>query len=110
MIFDKPIYTVFLDGDFIGITDDEMECWEIAEQHTYGTPNILHHDDVDKVWWNTIDINRFNGSSYCIYDKLQEIDNFLCYNRYEAEKCCKEMNKLNLQKERLEAKERAMTL
>ena len=111
MDFNKTIYSVYLDGFFVGLTNNEDECWEIAEEDTYGTKDILHHDEVDRVWWHKINVNRFeNDSTYIIKDKQQEFNNKICCNRYEAEKLCEKMNKINLEKEKLEAKLRALNL
>lgn len=110
MIFSKPIYAVFLDGIFIGTTDDELECWKIAEEETYGTPNVLHHDDVDRVWWHKIDVNRFfYDYHYYTNDKLSD-ESILCYSKDKCVDAVNTLNKLNLEHERREAKLRAMAL
>lgn len=109
MIFSEPIYAIFLDGTFVGITNDEMECWEIAEEKTYGTPNVLHHDNVDRVWWHKININRFYCDGITICDTISE-ETILCHDKEDCETGIKLLNSLSIINEREEAKKRAMTL
>ncbi len=108
MIFDKPVYMVYLDGFFVGIAEDEGEGWEIAYEHSI--PNVLLDDDVDRVWYDKIDVNRFYADGKNVIDKQSIIKPTLCYNNAEAKETAKKLNKLVIDAEKLKAKIRAMTL
>ena len=57
-MFLQKIYSVFLDGNFVGICENEDECWEVAQNHINGI-DVLLDDDVDRVEWNEININKW---------------------------------------------------
>ena len=105
------VYSIFLDGNFIGICEDEDCVWEIAQNETNGTPYPLTDDNFcDRVQYYQIDVNRYvcNHNQYTT-DKLSD-DSFLCRNIEECKKAVKQLNALQLEKERAEAKLRAMAL
>lgn len=107
----KKLYLVYLDGNFVGITDDEMECWEIAQNHVNGYDTLLD-DDVDRVWWETIDVNRWkqcNNAILCAEDKYTG-ETIVCNSIMEVKKVVPYLNQLDLQRERAEAKLRALAL
>ena len=107
-MFLREVYAVFLDGNFVGICENEDECWEVA-QNTLNGIDVLLDDDVDRVWWNTIGVNRFYQDGKNICDKFSN-NSILCYDYVEAKSGLIKLNKLNLKKERAEAKLRAMAL
>lgn len=105
----KIWYSIFVDDEYVGITDDEDECWEIAERVNNGE-TTLFDDDVDRVQICKIDVNRF-FYDYHKYtnDKLSN-KSILCRTEMECKNAVEQLNALNLAKERLEAKLRAMAL
>ena len=108
MIYNE-LYSIFLDGEFLGICNDEYEGWEIAQNHLNGIDNLLD-DDVDRVQIHKIDVNRwYIYDQHNCSDKLSD-NNILCYNGHSTENCCKTLNNYALQQERIEAKQRALTL
>ena len=110
MVFNDTVYIVYLDGFLAGICEDEDCVWDIAQDCTNGTAHPLNDDNFcDRVWYDTINTNRYfrNGQSIC--DKLSN-DSILCYNYLVARDGAKQLNKLQLEKERAEAKLRAMAL
>lgn len=108
----KPIYLVILDGEYIGVTNDEDESWEIAQDHTNGTSKPLFDDDVDRVWTEKIDVNRWRqceDAIKCVENKVTG-ETFMCYNKENAQRCIEILNRLSIFQEREEAKIRAMAL
>ena len=106
----KPIFLVILDGEYIGATNNEYEIWEIAQDCTNGTPYPLNDDNFcDRVWYDTININRYFTDRKNICDKLSN-DSILCSNYMIARDGAEQLNKLQLEKERAEAKCRALLL
>ena len=105
----KPLYNVYLDGDFIGVVEEEDFAWNFAEDHTNGTPMQLYDDDVDRVWTEEINVNRFIRDYASIVDRFTN-QSTLCASHTIADDGVKRYNKLQLEKERAEAKIRAMTL
>lgn len=105
----KPLYNVYLDGDFIGVVEEKDFAWNYAENHTNGTPMQLHHDDVDRVWTQEINVNRFVRDYMSIADRFTN-QSILCGSYTTANDGVEMYNKLQLEKERAEAKIRAMTL
>ena len=110
-MFLGEVYSVFLDGNFIGIAEDEYECIEIAENANNGVGKPLYDDDLaDRVWWHTINVNRY-FYDYHKYtnDKLSD-DSILCYSNDDYKEAVKKLNKIQLETERAEAKLRALAL
>lgn len=106
----KTIYTVFLDGNFIGTTTEEDYIWDLASNCVNGSSKPLTDDDFcDRVWWNKIETGRYYRDGQTICDKLSD-DRIFCGNYMEAKNGVEQMNNLQLEKERLEAKLRAMAL
>lgn len=108
-MFLQKVYSVFLDGNFVGICENEDECWEVAQDHINGI-DVLLDDDVDRVGWNEINVNKwyFYNEHNCSSNTTEE--NIMCYDYHETLNCVKTMNKMELAKERAEAKLRAMDL
>jgi hypothetical protein len=109
-MFDNNVYIVYLDGSFAGICEDELECWEVAQDVNNGVGKPLTDDDFpDRVWYDTININRYYKDGKNVCDKISN-DSFLCASDIDAIDGVKKCNELNLERERLEAKLRAMAL
>lgn len=105
----KPLYNVYLDGNLIGVVEEEDYAWNFAEDHTNGTPMQLYDDDVDRVWTEEINVNRFVRDYMSIVDRITN-RSILCATYPIADFGVEYFNKLQLEKERAEAKIRAMTL
>ena len=105
----KPLYNVYLDGIFIGVVEEEDYAWNLAENHTNGTSTPLYDDDVDRVWTEEINVNRFVRDYMSIVDRFTN-QSILCGSYTVANDGVEIYNKLQLEKERAEAKIRAMTL
>lgn len=104
------LYAIILDGNYIGICENEYEGIEMAQNKLNGHDVLLDDDMPDRVWYEKIDVNRwYVYDAHNCSDKLSD-DNIMCYDLEETEKCCEIMNKLCLQIERQEAKERAEKL
>ena len=103
------IFSVFVDGNFAGIAEDEIECWEVAEQSVQGSSNILLDDSVDRVSYHKINTRRFHPVGKAVFDTIGD-EGILCYDNEEAEMCADMLNKVQLEKEKVEAKLRAMAL
>ena len=116
MIFKDNVYLVILDGEYIGLTEDYDEISEMAFDHTNGTRHPLYDDDMpDRLWWKIININRFIKDGKNVFDKFENesglfYDSWLCYDEHTAERLVDKLNKLELYKERFEAKIRAENL
>lgn len=110
-MFLKDIYAVFVDGMFAGITEDEDEIWDIAQDEVNGFKKPLTDDDIcDRVYYNTIRVNRwYVYNEHNCSDRMSN-DNIMCYDYHETINCVEKMNALTIEKERAEAKIRAMTL
>ena len=103
------LYSVFLDGSFIGVTEAEDLGWEIAQDYLNGY-DTLYDDDVDRVETHKIDVNRwYMYDEYNCSDKLSD-ENIMCYGYHETINCVNIVNILSLQQEREEAKQRALQL
>ena len=109
MVIYKAVYMVYLDGIFIGIVEEEDYAWNFAEDYSNGTPAQLHLDDIDRVYTRKIDVNRFQRDYKSIVDRITN-RSVLCADYMIAEFGVEHFNKLQLEKERAEAKLRAMTL
>ena len=109
-MFLENVYIVFLDGNFAGITEEEDLIWEVAQDYTNGTPHPLTDDNFcDRVFWNKIETGRYYRDGQSICDKFSNKTIF-CGNYIEAIEGATQMNELQLEKERAEAKLRAMAL
>lgn len=111
MIFKENVYLVSVDGLFAGICEDEYEIADVASDFVNGVREPLYDDDIpDRLFWDTINVNRYiHTSKYNCYDKIEN-KYIMCYNQEETKKCMNELNKVNLEKERAEAKLRALKL
>lgn len=109
-MFDNEVYIVYVDGNFCGIAEDEYEAVDLANDYVNGfTKPLLDDDMADRLYWDIININRFYCSRQTVEDKLSD-NSFLCYNKTECANAVEQLNKLNLKKEKMEAKIRAMEL
>ena len=111
MIFKGDVYIVCVDGLFAGVCEDEYEIGDVASDFVNGIREPLYDDDMpDRLFWDTINVNRYvYFDQHNCYDKVT--DNYImCYNKEETENCVDKMNELNLEKERAEAKNRALQL
>lgn len=101
------LYSVFLDGNFCGLAEEEDECWDIADAYE---DRALLDDDVDRVTYHKIDVNRyFCDHHHYTNDKLSD-DTILCYSVRDCQNAVKQLNNLQLKLERSEAKIRAREL
>ena len=109
----ETMYLVYVDGNFEGITNDEDLIYEIVEDATNGVVNpVLDDDYFDRVFYDKININRFvelEETIRHINDKVTG-DMIMCYDKNERNDVIKQLNILNIEKERAEAKLRAMAL
>lgn len=113
------VYIVFLDGIFCGVAEEEYECWNVASNCIN---NSLLDDDVDRVSYHKINYERFSyeKEGNCIrdnYDMTYVMDKYepkwYCgkpNNFYTIKELCKKINAIDLERERAEAKLRAMEL
>ena len=111
MIFKGNVYVAYVDGIFAGIAEDEYEITDVANDFVNGVSKPLYDDDMaDRVWYDIINVNRwYYYDEHNCSDKLSN-KNIMCYDQMETINCVNIMNKENLQKERAEAKLRAMAL
>lgn len=111
MIFEDTIYMVYVDGLFAGIAEDESYIGDVANDFVNGVRQPLYDDDyADRVFWDTINVNRYVFDyKYYPIDKLSD-KSFLCRTQDDCREAIKQLNELNLQKERAEAKIRALQL
>lgn len=109
-MFLEDVFVVYLDGNFIGICEDEDLVVDIAQDHINGIDVLLDDDMPDRLAYHRICINRwYFYDQYNCADRLSK-DNIMCYGYYQTKDCVRKMNELTLEKERAEAKLRAMTL
>lgn len=102
------VYSVFLDGNFIGTCTDEDEVYTVAQDHVNGYDTILD-DDMDRVTYTKIDVNQFYRYGKNVCDKFENTS-FLCASINDVEDSLKKLNAMAIQKERAEAKIRALAL
>lgn len=104
------MYIIWIDGNFVGVTEEEDYCWDIVEDAVNGVTKPILDDDIpDRVEINKINVNRYEASNNNVCDKLSDFS-ILCANSQNCEKALEHMNKLQLKAERAEAKIRAMAL
>ena len=111
MIFANNVYSVWVDGFFVGIAEREDYAWDVVNDAINGFRKPLYDDDIpDRVQINKINVNRwYIYDAHNCSDKLSD-DNIICYSCVATKNCMNVLNELNLEKERLEAKLRAMDL
>ena len=83
----------------------------IAQDYLNGHDTLLD-DDVDRVYGYKIDVNRWqrcDHSLLCIEDKYTG-KSIICSGTTEVRKTISLLNKMDLEREKAEAKIRAMTL
>ena len=108
-MFLEQVYSVFLDGNFVGICINEDECWEVAQNHINGI-DVLLDDDVDRVMWHKINVNKwYYYDEYNCSNNISD-ENIMCYDYHETKDCVQTLNRIELERERAEAKLRAMAL
>lgn len=109
-MFLEEVFLVYLDGNFVGLCEDEDLVVDIAQDHINGIDILLDDDMPDRLEYHRIGINRwYFYDQYNCADRLSK-DNIMCYGYYQTKDCVQKMNQLTLEKERAEAKLRAMTL
>ena len=109
----EPMYFVYVDEIFEGITNDEDLICDVVADATNGIKtSVLDDDYPDRVFYDKININRFVESEETVFHIIDKMtgNTLMCYNKDERNDAIKQLNALNFAKERLEAKERAMTL
>ena len=109
LIFKSDVYIVYVDGIFAGICENEDEICDVAQDSVNGISTLLDDDYPDRVSYDKINVNRFYRSRQTVCDKLSD-DRTLCYDYIDCEDAVMQMNQLQIEKERAEAKLRAMTL
>ena len=107
------MYAVFLDGNYVGLAEDEFECADIAENANNGVGMPLCDDDwADRVWWEKINVNRWvqcEQALKCVEDKYTG-KSILCSSITEVQEALNILNEADLERERAEAKIRALLL
>ena len=107
-MFLGEVYSVFVDGMFVGVCENEDECLDVAQNHLNGI-DILSDDNIDRVFWNSINVNRFYRKGQNICDYFSNIS-ILCADYMIAKDGIRKLNKMNIERERAEAKIRALQL
>ena len=114
MIFNHTIYVIYIDGIYAGICEDESYIWDTAQNVINNVSEPLTDDNFcDRVSYCTINVNRWevnNKSPLHINDKYETEKDIFCYDYAEAQAQAKYLNKLDIERERAEAKLRAMVL
>lgn len=114
MIFEDTVFIVYLDGDFVGICEDEDCIWEVAQNHTNGTSYPLTDDNYpDRVWTNKIHINRWRiypNTVTAIEDKYTGKSFSHPYGLPVTQNIVNQLNDVDLEREKAEAKVRALLL
>ena len=107
------MYAVFLDGDYVGLAEDEFECADVAENANNSVGMPLCDDDwEDRVWWEKINVNRWvqcEQALKCVEDKYTG-ESILCSSITEVQEALNILNKADLEREKAEAKVRALLL
>lgn len=111
MIFANNVYIIYVDGIFIGVAEKEDYAWDVVNDAINGFSKPLYDDDIpDRVEIVKINVNRwYIYNAHNCSDKLSD-NNIMCYSCTATKECMNILNELNLEKERLEAKLRAMAL
>lgn len=113
MVFNGTVCIVYLDGMLAGICEDEDYVWDIAQDCVNGTPYPLTDDNFpDRVWYEVINVNRWkicDNANKCAEDKYTD-ESILCSSTTEAQSAVAILNHADLERERAEAKLRALTL
>lgn len=113
MIFQKDTFVIYVDDTYAGICDSEFDIWDTAQNFVNGCSISLTDDNFcDRVSYYIINVNRWkvdNKYKRCIEDKYSK-NNILCHNDFEAEIQEQHLNSIDIERERAEAKLRAMAL
>lgn len=102
MIYEKIYSIISKDGKCVGTIEHDNEnelCDIIKKENVKNNPISIH----------TIDVNRYYEKGLVIIDKLSN-EIVMCYDEYEAQRGKRNLNNLNIEKERAEAKLRALKL
>ena len=115
MIFNDTIYMVYVDDSFVGIAEQEDYIWDVAQDSVNGTSKPLYDDDMgDRIFYEEININEWkvdNKQSNIIKNRYNDKLSFSCgYKSPFSQEIVDKLNTTNLEKERFEAKKRAMAL
>lgn len=104
------LFLVFLDGNYVGACEQDFEIWDTAENSNNGVGEPLTDDNfADRVFYNRINVNRYVVDGQTIIDKFTGGTVF-CYNPISAQLGCMRLNENELERERAEAKLRALAL
>ena len=106
------IYIPFLDGFQVGVAEDEDEAYEIAEKSTNGGRPLYDDEMPDRVWCEHINLNRWiqcEKAPKCVEDKYTG-KSILCSSISEVQQALCMLNKADLEREKAEARVRALLL
>lgn len=109
-MFNGDVFFIYVDDNFVGIVEDEMNIYDIASNSVNGITQPLTDDDMgDRLYYKKINVNQFYRSGKNIVNKITN-ESTLCANTKEAQKGVDMFNNINLQRERAEAHIRAINL
>ena len=106
-------YIAILDGEPVGIAKDEDEAIEIAINTNNGVGKPIYDDDMpDRIWLEHINVNRWvqcEKAPKCVEDKYTG-NSILCSSTTEVHQALDMLNRADLERERAEAKVRALLM
>lgn len=109
-MFNGDVFLIYVDDNFVGIAEDEMNIYNIASNSVNGITQPLTDDDMgDRLYYEKINVNQFYRSGKNIVNKITN-ESILCANTEETQKGVDMFNNINLQRERAEAHIRAINL
>ena len=106
------LYMVYLDGNFVGVAEDEYEASDVAENASHGSRPLYDDEMPDRIWYEKVNVNRWiqcEKAPKCIEDKYTG-KSILCADTTEVEKALIMLNQADLEREKAEAKVRALLL
>lgn len=109
-MFNGDVFFIYVDDNFVGITEDEMYIYDMASNSVNGITQPLTDDDMgDRLYYEKINVNQFYRSGKNIVNKSINAS-ILCASTEEAQQGVDMFNNINLQRERAEAHIRAINL
>lgn len=109
-MFNGDVFLIYVDDNFVGIAEDEMNIYDIASNSVNGITQPLTDDDMgDRLYYERINVNQFYRSGKNIVNKSTNAS-ILCASTEEAQQGVDMFNNINLQRERAEAHIRAINL
>lgn len=105
------LYVAFLDGKYVGIADNEYEAFDIAEEETHGGRPLYDDEIADRFLCCKINVNRWvqcEKAPKCIEDKYSG-KSIMCAST-SVQNELDILNKEDLNRERAEARVRALFL